>query len=49
MKVFMLKDLEPLMIQYILGFLLPLGHLTGLRFVQMSSNNSYLGKLFLYF
>lgn len=47
MKVSMLKDLEPLIIQYILGLLLPLVHLIGLRFVQMSSKNSYLGKLFI--
>lgn len=40
MKVSMLKDSEPLIIQYILGFLLPLGYLIGLRFIQMSSKNS---------
>lgn len=41
MKVSMLKDSEPLIIQYILGFLLPLGYLIGLRFIQMSSKNSF--------
>lgn len=49
MKVSTLKDLGPLIIQHILRLLLPLGHLIGLRFVQMSSKNSYPGKLLLYF
>lgn len=43
----MLKNLEPLIKQYILGLLLPLGHLIGLRFVQMSSKNSYLASYFI--